>query len=107
MTPLDKILKRALKINSRDYVITLSSKALKITEKGHRLGIELPWVELISGETALAVALRASIGKFQHGSSGAGGRIGGSKLTSNATKSPRRKKQPPARTGQRLASRTR
>ena len=65
MTPLDKSLKRTLKINGRDYVITLTPEALKITRKGHRLGVELKWPELVSGETALAVALHASIGKFQ------------------------------------------
>jgi hypothetical protein len=65
MTPLDKPLKRALKINGRDYAITLNPEALKITEKGHRIGLELKWAEIVSGETALAVALHASLGKFQ------------------------------------------
>jgi hypothetical protein len=65
MTPLDKSLKRALKINGRDYVVTLTPDAIKITQKGHRLGVELKWPELVSGESALAVALHASIGKFQ------------------------------------------
>jgi hypothetical protein len=65
MTPLDKSLKRALKIDGRDYVITLTPDALKITQKGHRLGVELKWPDLVSGESALAVALHASIGKFQ------------------------------------------
>src|ERR1700684_3664042 len=65
MTPLDKSLKRVLKVNGRDYVITLTPDALKITQKGHRLGIELKWSDLVSGESALAVALHASIGKFQ------------------------------------------
>jgi hypothetical protein len=65
MTPLDKTLKRALQINGRDYVITFDPHVLKITEKGRRLGLELKWSEMISGETALAVALHASLGKFQ------------------------------------------
>jgi hypothetical protein len=65
MTPLDKSLKRALKINGRDFVITLTPDALKITQKGHRLGVVLKWADLVSGESALAVALHASIGKFQ------------------------------------------
>src|ERR1700692_1478958 len=65
MTPLDKSLKRALKIDGRDYVVTLTPDALKITRKGHRLGVELKWPDLVSGESALAVALHASIGKFQ------------------------------------------
>jgi hypothetical protein len=64
MTPLDKSLKRALRINGHDYVVTLTPDALKITQKGHRLGVELKWADLISGESALAIALRASVGKF-------------------------------------------
>jgi len=67
MTPLDKSLKRALKINGHDYVVTLTPDALKITQKGHRLGVELKWADLISGQSALAVALNASIGKIQDG----------------------------------------
>jgi hypothetical protein len=67
MTPLDKSLKRALKINGHDYVVTLAPDALKITQKGHRLGVELKWADLVSGQSALAVALNASIGKFQDG----------------------------------------
>jgi hypothetical protein len=65
MTPLDKTLKRALNIRGRDYVITLSPGALKITQKGRRIGLELKWAEIVSGESALAVALHASLGKFQ------------------------------------------
>jgi hypothetical protein len=64
MTPLDKSLKRGLRIKGHDYVVTLGPEALKITQKGHRLGVELKWEDLISGESALAVALHASIGKF-------------------------------------------
>jgi hypothetical protein len=65
MTPLDKSLKRALTINGDDYVVTLTPDALKITRKGHRLGVELKWADLVSGQSALAVALHASVGKFQ------------------------------------------
>jgi hypothetical protein len=65
MTPLDKSLKRALAINGHDYVVTLTPEALKITRKGHRLGVELEWADLVSGQSALAVALNASLGKFQ------------------------------------------
>jgi hypothetical protein len=72
MTPLDKSLKRALTVNGRDYVITLTPDMLKITEKGRRLGVELKWADLVSGESALAVALHASIGKFQDGPGAAG-----------------------------------
>lgn len=64
MTPLDKTLKRSLKLNGVDYVVSLSPQSIKITRKGRRLGVELTWEGLTSGESALAVALHASIGKF-------------------------------------------
>jgi hypothetical protein len=63
-TQLDKTIKRALAIKGRDYVIAISPEAVKVTLKGHRLGVELSWVDLISGEAALATALQASIGKL-------------------------------------------
>jgi hypothetical protein len=65
MTPLDKPLKRALKIDGHDYVVTLTPAALKITQKAHRLGVELKWSDIVSGASALAVALNASLGKLQ------------------------------------------
>jgi hypothetical protein len=65
VTPLDKTLKRAMTIDGQQYVITLSRDALKIARKNHRLGIELRWADLISGDTALAAALRASIGRLE------------------------------------------
>jgi hypothetical protein len=64
MTPLHSTLKRALTIDSRDYVLTLSETALKLTLKGKRNGVELPWSQLVNGEAALAVALHASLGAF-------------------------------------------
>jgi hypothetical protein len=64
MTPLRSTLKRALTIDGRDYVLTLSETALKLTLKGKRNGVELPWAQLVNGEAALAVALHASLGAF-------------------------------------------
>ena len=64
MTPLDKTLKRSLTIKGVDYVVTLSTDALKLTRKGRRLGVELKWADITSGESALALALRASVGRF-------------------------------------------
>ena len=63
-TPLHSTLKRALSIDGRDYVVTLTEAALKLTLKGKRNGVELPWAQLVNGEAALAVALHASLGAF-------------------------------------------
>jgi hypothetical protein len=67
MTPLDKTLKRSLTIKGIDYVVTLTPEFLKVTRKGRRLGLELKWADITSGESALAVALHASVGKFEPG----------------------------------------
>jgi hypothetical protein len=64
MTPLHSTLKRALTIDGREYVLTLTQAALKLTLKGKRNGVELPWTQLVNGEAALAVALHASLGAF-------------------------------------------
>jgi hypothetical protein len=63
-TPLHSTLKRALTIDGRDYVLTLTDTALKLTLKGKRNGVELSWAQLVNGEAALAVALHASVGAF-------------------------------------------
>ena len=63
-TPLEKTIKRALKIKGREYVAALSPESVKLTLKGHRNGVELKWIDLISGDAALATALQASLGKF-------------------------------------------
>lgn len=63
-TSLHSTLKRALTIDGREYVVTLTECALKLTLKGKRNGVELPWAQLVNGEAALAVALHASLGAF-------------------------------------------
>jgi hypothetical protein len=67
MTPLGKTLKRSLNIKGIDYVVTLTPELLKLTRKGRRLGLELKWADITSGESALAIALRASVGRFEPG----------------------------------------
>jgi hypothetical protein len=64
MTPLDKTLKRTLSVGGVDYVVTLTPQGLKLTRKGRRLGLELKWGDITSGESALAIALHASVGRF-------------------------------------------
>jgi len=66
-TPLHSTLKRALTIEGREYVVTLTDEALKLTLKGKRNGFVLPWTKIVNGEAALAVALHASIGAFAAG----------------------------------------
>ena len=60
-TMLDKELRRQVLINDKPHTLLLTPQGLKLTEKGRRNGIELSWVDLVSGQAALSVALNASI----------------------------------------------
>lgn len=69
-TPLEKTLKRELRIRDRAYIVAISPLTLKLTLKGKRKGLELKWEELVSGDAALAAALNASLGNFTADSGG-------------------------------------
>ena len=60
MTPLDKPLRREVMIDDAPYTLTLDPDGLKLVPKGKRKGLELRWVDLVSGDAALAPALPAS-----------------------------------------------
>ena len=64
-TPLEKDLRRALRINGAEYVLTISPKGLKLTLKRKRHGVELAWADLVDGDAALATALNASLGRLE------------------------------------------
>jgi hypothetical protein len=61
MTPLDTPLRRQLEIGGRQYTLLLDADGMRLTEKGRRKGVELRWLDLVSGDAALAAALRASV----------------------------------------------
>ncbi|HYX63674.1 MAG TPA: hypothetical protein VE935_05585 [Burkholderiales bacterium] len=60
-TKLERPLRREVSIGGRPFVVTLSPEGVKLVGKGRRRGLELSWQDLVSGEAALATALRASI----------------------------------------------
>jgi hypothetical protein len=62
-TKLEKPLKRQVDIKGKPYIVTITPEGMKLTEKGKRKGQELVWADLASGQTALAVALNASLGQ--------------------------------------------
>lgn len=62
-TKLDSPLKRELTILGRPYTLTLSAQGFSLAPKGRRKGYELAWVDLVSGDAALAVALNASLAR--------------------------------------------
>jgi hypothetical protein len=61
MTRLDKPLRRELEVKGVIYTLTLDPSGLKLTEKGHRNGTTMAWLDLINGDAALAAALRGSV----------------------------------------------
>ena len=60
-TKLDKPLKRELTIEGRPYMLTIDPLGMKLVPKGRRKGQGLFWKAFVSGETALAQALNASL----------------------------------------------
>jgi hypothetical protein len=60
-TVLDKPLKRALEIDGQPYILTLTTDGVKITLKGHRLGREMTWRDLLSGDAELTSQLVRSV----------------------------------------------
>ena len=60
-TKLAKSLKREIDIDGKPYMLTISPEGLKLVEKGRRTGQELAWKDLVSGDSALAAALNASV----------------------------------------------
>ena len=61
MTPLDKPLRRELRIDDRTWTLTIDPLGLKLAEKGRRNGVVLAWADLVAGDAALAAALQASL----------------------------------------------
>ena len=60
-TVLNKELKREVVIKDKPFTLTIGPTGLKLTEKGHRKGIDLKWEDLVGGDVALAAALNASV----------------------------------------------
>ena len=61
MTELKSALNRELMIGKTAYRLTLTPQGFKLVLKGKRKGLEIAWQDLVSGDAAMAVALRASL----------------------------------------------
>ena len=61
MTELKTPLTRALAIGRTRYKLTISPQGFKLVLKGKRNGLEISWQDLVNGDAAMAVALRASL----------------------------------------------
>lgn len=58
---LEKPQKHEIDVDGETYVLTVSPDGMKLVRKGKRKGQALAWKDLVSGDAALAVALRASL----------------------------------------------
>jgi hypothetical protein len=60
-TKLDKPLKREIDVNGEPYTLTIAPEGLKLVPKGKRLGHEVAWKDILSGQTGLAAAMKGSL----------------------------------------------
>lgn len=61
MVRLDKPMRREVTVGDKAYTLTIDALGLKLVEKGHRNGLVLAWTDLVSGDAAVATALKASL----------------------------------------------
>jgi hypothetical protein len=61
-TKLSAPLRREFAIGKTLHILTIDPDGFKLVVKGKRKGVEIAWRDLVSGEAAMAVALRASLG---------------------------------------------
>ncbi len=66
-TKLDSALRREIEVAGHPYTVLLTPEYVRVTPKGKRKGLELPWKELLNGDKALAAALNASLGNLPAG----------------------------------------
>lgn len=60
-TVLDKPLKREIEIDGQSYMLTITPDGVKITLKGKRIGREMSWRDLLSGDAELTSQLLRSV----------------------------------------------
>ena len=58
-TKLEGTLKREIVIGGEPYTLTLTAEGFVLARKGRRKGLEIRWLDLVSGDAALATALIA------------------------------------------------
>lgn len=58
---LEKTIKRELDLDGKTYTVAVGPDGVKVTEKGKRLGRELSWRSIVSGDAQLAEQLNKSI----------------------------------------------
>jgi hypothetical protein len=61
MTELKSAISRELTVGKAKYKLTVSPQGFKLVLKGKRNGLEIAWHDLINGDAAMAIALRASL----------------------------------------------
>jgi hypothetical protein len=66
-TLLDKPIRRELSLNGAVYTVAISTDGVKIVPKGKRLGHEISWETLLSGDAELRRDLNISVDAYRGG----------------------------------------
>lgn len=66
-TLLDKPIRRELSLHGALYTVTISTDGVKIVPKGKRLGHEISWETLLSGDAELRRDLNISVDAYRGG----------------------------------------
>ena len=61
VTKLDRPLKREILVDGAPYTLTITADGFVLALKGRRKGYTLSWIDLVSGDAALATALNATL----------------------------------------------
>ena len=61
VTKLDRPLKREILVDGAPYTLTITADGFVLAPKGRRKGYSLSWIDLVSGDAALATALNATL----------------------------------------------
>jgi len=61
VTKLDRPLKREIWVDGAPYTLTITADGFVLAPKGRRKGYSLSWIDLVSGDAALATALNATL----------------------------------------------
>ena len=64
-TKLERTIKREIDVDGKPYTVVISPAGIKVTEKGKRKGHDVSWKSIVSGDTALAGDLQASVAATQ------------------------------------------
>jgi len=61
VTPLERPIRRLIRIDDNEFVVTLTPTGVRLVLKGRRKGIEVTWRQILDGEVELHAQLAESL----------------------------------------------